>query len=82
MTMAELDRDTILQAIASWPVEERVALARAILERAASNETTNRPQRPSWRELAGIAAVPGQEPPTDEEVERWLDEHRMEKYGG
>lgn len=81
MTTTELDKETILQAIASWPVEERLALARAIMERTGT-EVTNQPQRPSWRALAGIAAVPGQAPPTDEEVEQMLDEHRMEKYGG
>jgi|GEM_PF-3562857 hypothetical protein len=36
-------------------------------------------QRPSWRAMVGLAEVPGKEPPTDEEVARWLGERGMEK---
>jgi len=40
------------------------------------------PQRPSWRDLVGAAALPGQEPPTDAQVAQWLEERREERYGG
>jgi hypothetical protein len=39
------------------------------------------PKRNTLEMIVGIAKVPGQPAPTDEEVERWLDERRMEKYG-
>ena len=38
-------------------------------------------ERSTWDALYGIASN-GQEPPTDEQVARWLDEHQMEQYGG
>ncbi|WIG58949.1 MAG: hypothetical protein OJF49_001696 [Ktedonobacterales bacterium] len=35
----------------------------------------------SWRDLAGLFSN-GQEPPSDELVAQWLDEARIEKFGG
>lgn len=93
MASSTLDRETILHTVQAWPPDEQLALAQeiarqatqAISQIAAQPETEQRtppaPQRPGWREMAGLAAVPGKEPPTDEEVAQWLDEHRMEKYG-
>jgi hypothetical protein len=83
MTAPSLDRETILQAVEQWPSDDQVALAQEILRRASELPASKgrAPQRPSFRDLAGLASVPGKEPPSDEEVARWLDEHRMEKYG-
>lgn len=80
MATPTLDRDTILEAIKIWPLADQMALAQAILQRA-TTQLTQAPQQPSWRDMVGLAAN-GQEPPTDEQVAQWLDEHRMEKYGG
>lgn len=88
MATAPLDREAILRAIESRPVEERLALARTIIERASrpSPNASGAPARSTWNALYGIAsfkdaqgmlATPGQSTPTDEEIERW----RMEKYG-
>ncbi len=70
----------------NWPLAEQMALAQAILQRATARlaeapTPPAAPQRPSWREMAGLAAIPGQEPPSDEQVARSLDEHQIEKYG-
>ena len=91
MASPTIDPDTILRTIRAWPPDEQLALAEAIARQATQARTQNAPsapteqptlpQRPSWREMAGLAAVPGQEPPSDEQVQQWLDEHRMEKYG-
>jgi hypothetical protein len=93
MASPTLDRETILHTVQAWPPDEQLALAQeiarqatqAISQIAAQSETEQPtpiiPQRPSWREMADLAAVPGQEPPTDEQLAQWLDEHRMEKYG-
>lgn len=81
MPQPTLDRETILQTIQSWSQDEQLALARAIIERAdAAQEGADAPRRSIWDELYG-AASNGKEPPTDEEVAQWLDEHKMEKYG-
>jgi hypothetical protein len=47
----------------------------------ANTQTPKPPVRcGSLRNLAGLLAT-DQPPPTDEDVARWLDEHKMEKYG-
>lgn len=76
------NRETVLKAIETWPLEDQVALAQAILRRSTMQVAHNAemPQRPSWRQMAGLASN-GQAPPSDEEVARWLDAHRTEKYG-
>lgn len=76
--MAErtLDRDAIRQAVQQLPLADQMTLAQEILQRA-TVQIAQSPQRPSWREMAGMASN-GQEPPTDEQVAQWLDEHRME----
>ncbi len=83
MAAAPLDHKDILHAIEAWPVEEQVALARFILERAASSRAETSAEtsaRSTWDALHGIASS-GNEPPSDEQVAQWLDEHKMEKYG-
>ena len=72
-----LEREAILHAIERWPVEDQVALARTILERTASGQaetSLEKPPRSTWDALHGIASD-GQEPPTDEQIAQWLDEH-------
>ncbi|HEY8284691.1 MAG TPA: hypothetical protein VIJ28_09935 [Chloroflexota bacterium] len=78
MTTPITAQQEILRKIETWPVEDQVALAHLILEHASMRAATARP--PSWRQLAGLAAT-GHPPPSDEEVARWLDERRVEKYG-
>jgi hypothetical protein len=97
MGQPALDREMILQTIRSWPPTEQIALLQEILDylrrdvvmgvaarstAASEPGTVSEPpmQRGSLRNLVGLLAT-DQPPPTDEEVERWLDEHRMEKYG-
>ena len=82
MAIPASDREAILKAIEAWPLEDQVALAQRILERSAAHTASGAttPQRPSWKQMAGLASN-GQTPPSDEEVAQWLDEHRSEKYG-
>lgn len=77
------EHDAILHVIESWPVEDQVMLARTILRQAVKNEpaeTTKSAGRSTWDALYGIAAH-AQQPPSDEQVDQWLDEHKTEKYG-
>jgi hypothetical protein len=82
MAIPTSDREAILKAIEAWPLEDQVALAQIILQRAAAHTVSGAeaPQRPSWKQMAGLASN-GQTPPSDDEVAQWLDEHRLEKYG-
>jgi hypothetical protein len=71
-----LDYDKVLKAVADWPPEQRASLAHALID-------TLRPARrakPTLDELVGVARGTGPAP-TDEDVEQWLDEDRMRKYG-
>ena len=84
MTTPTLDQETILQTIRVWPTNKQLALAQAItrqVDQAMESRRASLPQRPSWRELAGIGRASNQTAPTDEQVARWLDERRQEKYG-
>ena len=74
MAIPTSDREAILKAIEAWPLEDQVALAQMILQRSTAHRApgAKTPQRPSWRQMAGIASN-GQTPPSDEEVAQWLD---------
>jgi hypothetical protein len=76
------DRERVLRDTRKWPIAEQIALAHAILQRAEASrkgQPLAAPKVPSAA-LRGMLAN-GQPAPTDEEVARWLDEARMEKYG-
>ena len=84
MTTPAPDLSTILHSIDSWPREERLRLARAILDQLAqsrngsttSPDAAPRPRSSSFEALYGLASTGGP-PPTDEQVAAWLDERRM-----
>ena len=75
-----LDRETILRVIQTWPQDEQVALAQDILRRAGAPLAEEPLDPPDSRGLAGLLEN-GQPAPSDEQVERWLEEDRMKKYG-
>lgn len=65
----------VLNRVINWTPESRFALARRILE-----TLEPAPSVRSVQELIRIGA--GDSPPPDDEtVRRWIDEHRVEKYG-
>jgi CRISPR/Cas system-associated endonuclease Cas1 len=86
MATPTFDRDTILRVVATWQRDEQLALAEAILRHALSNIPPNVREeplaQPDTYRLTGIFAREGQTPPDDATVARWLDEHKIEKYGG
>ncbi|HEU5343313.1 MAG TPA: hypothetical protein VFX31_04350 [Ktedonobacterales bacterium] len=87
MSAPSLDYDTILRVIRKWPKDAQVELAREILREAEDNRkqqpsdtTPSSSREDSFRQLIGILAT-DQPAPSDEEIERWREERRMEKYG-
>lgn len=70
----------ILTTVVGWPVWQRVALVQNVLRTVAPEPVDDQARRDALRRLNGMLAGYGP-PPTDEDVERWLDERRMEKYG-
>ena len=86
MSTAEATELTdVLNRVKTWPTTLRITLARKILESLDKAEAPAAPPAPKTRGLSA-AEVQGllktdRPPPDDETVERWIDEHRMEKYG-
>lgn len=68
----------VLKIVASWPIDQRVALAHEVLQSTEGSQSAKR--RPSFERARGIAKT-GDIAPDDEQVKRWIGEHRMEKYG-
>jgi hypothetical protein len=82
MSIAEANElSEVLDRVKSWSPESRIVLARRILETLETAQPSTRGHTArSVRELIGIGA--GDSPPPDDKtVRRWIDEHRMEKYG-
>jgi hypothetical protein len=70
MSATSADREAILRAVEGWPPDEQVALARALLERAAAHSVppTVEPLSDSaWDALYGIGSS-GSTAPSDEQV--------------
>jgi len=86
MASIPANREAILEAIRGLSPKEQhdiaEEVAREYLYPAMPNEQPDEKVGwVSWRQLAGLFAN-DQRPPSDEEVEQWLDEARTEKYGG
>lgn len=90
-------REAILEAFRSLPWHEQRAVAAAVNQEMQAAVPADAvvdqqgavsweprlasPGWVSWRQLVGLFAN-GQEPPSDAQVQQWLEEARMEKYGG
>ncbi|QEH35029.1 hypothetical protein OJF2_35740 [Aquisphaera giovannonii] len=82
MSAAQSEEMTdILRRIRSWPIASRISLARRILE-SVEDVTVVEPPRREFPADALIGLLKTDDPPpTDEEVERIIEEERMRKYG-
>ena len=85
MSTPSPEQERILQDIEALPEEAQLALAQAILQRIWRARAHGEQAAPSARvpsaALRGLLAN-GELAPSDDEVARWLDEARAEKYGG
>jgi hypothetical protein len=79
MTNNESEVVEILHRVESWPQTMRISLARQILQ---SLEEGQR-QTPRGQSAAEVLALLKSDKPApdDATVKKWLDEHRLEKYG-
>jgi hypothetical protein len=72
----------VLNRVKTWPVENRIALVKQVLETLtpATSGRSSVPRGPSAAEI--IETFKSDRPPPDDAtVRQWIDEHRMEKYG-
>jgi hypothetical protein len=79
--VAEGDYKRVLKLVASWPAEDRIALARELLSVRTPVAPDAAARQPSFELAYGMFRVPGKPAPTDDEVRRMIDEHRTQKYG-
>jgi len=75
----ERDINEILSRVEPWPEADRVALAYQILRKMRIAPLQPAP-RDTFSRALGVAAG-NSPPPDDETVDRWIQEHRDEKYG-
>jgi hypothetical protein len=68
----------VLQTVSKWPLSRRASLAAEML--ATLKPVNDRMRRPTLNRALGLARVEGAAP-SDADVDRWMDEHRREKYG-
>ncbi len=80
MNTTDPSYDTILQIVTHWPPSQRFDLVQEVLKTLAPAPEATRPRHKSLDKMLGILAT-DQPAPSDAEVEQWLDEARMEKYG-
>ena len=72
------DYQHVLRIVSSWPPEQRETLAHDVLE-TLKHHATGLPKQTLQRAL-GLARG-NAPPPSDDDVKRWIHEHRLEKYG-
>jgi hypothetical protein len=71
---------TVLEIVRTWSPIKRYTLVQDVLRTLAPEETTPQHKKKTLARALGLLAT-DQPPPSDAEIEQWLDEHRMEKYG-
>jgi hypothetical protein len=71
--------DSIIAQVTPWPEEDRVALAYRLLREARGRTRQPAPRNTLTRAL-GLAAGTSP-PPDDATVDRWIEEHRLQKHG-
>jgi hypothetical protein len=74
----------VLKTVQDWPFSQRIALVQDILralapELAVLEAVAPRPRHETLQEALGLLST-DQTPPSDEEIQGWLNEHRLEKY--
>ena len=72
--------DNVLQMIRQWPPDRRFALVRDVINTLATEVFPPRAKRNTLEKALGLLAT-SRPAPSDAEIQQWLDERRMEKYG-
>lgn len=85
MSSPALDHDSVLNTVRRWPRDAQLAFAHEILQETNTSPSDSDSQESRMihgglHNLVGLLAT-DQPAPSDEEVERWREEWRIEKYG-
>ena len=79
MSYSELSYESVLRVVHTWPAAKRYLLIQDLLK--TIEPQAEQRQRPDTLSQALALLVTDQPAPSDEEVARILQEHRIEKYG-
>jgi hypothetical protein len=74
------DYGAVLRTISAWDPADRFALIEDVLRTLAPPSDRARRRREALQQLEGMLAHV-KPTPTDADIERWLDEERVKKYG-
>ena len=79
-TVEPTNYKAIIEIVRDWPPTSRFSLVQDVLKTLAPEVEHSRTQRNTLEKALGLLAT-SQSAPSDAEIQQWLDEHRMEKYG-
>lgn len=77
-TVEFTEYQSVWEKVQSWPPDMRLTLAESVLGSLRGDVTRQGSRGLPAAMVRGIAAT-GQPPPTDEQVEGWLEDRRMRK---
>jgi len=81
MATQSLTHEKIVKTVQTWPNARRLKLVQDILKDMSDDyEPKPTPKNTLDRALGLLRNYTDAPPPTDEEVERWLEEERLKKY--
>jgi hypothetical protein len=72
--------EAVLDVVRKWSPDKRFLLIQDVMRTLESNFKPIHPRRQTADLALGLLAT-NKPSPSDAEVEQWLEEHRMEKYG-
>ncbi len=70
----------VLDTVRNWPSDLRLTLLQDLLQTLTVEVERAGPSGPTWQQALGLLDT-GQPAPGDADVQQWLNEHRLEKYG-
>lgn len=70
----------ILNIVHGWPPSKRFSLVQEVLRTLAAETASTGQRSPTLNQALGMLAT-DRPAPSDAEIDAWLDEHRMQKYG-
>ncbi len=73
------DYATVLGIVRDWPPVQRFLLVQEVLQTLAPSEPPQPAGRSTLERAQGLLAT-GHSPPSDDELARWLEERRIQRY--
>ena len=80
--MAAIDPsyDGIIEIVATWPAHRRFSLVQDVLRTLQSEIEPSRRTSNTLNEALGLLAT-DKPAPTDQEIDEWIQQHRLAKHG-